>query len=134
VVHVRDVARGHLLAAERGEPGRRYILGHRNLSLAEIFGLLAELTGRRPPRFRVPYALAWVGAACCEGVSRVTGRPPAVTLTAVQMARKRMYFSVARAVTELGLPQTDVQEALADAVDWFAAHGYAPARRRVVRA
>jgi len=128
VVHVRDVARGHLLAAERGTPGRRYILGHRDLSLAEIFGLLAEITGRRPPRFRVPYAMAWLSAACCESVARVTGRPPAVPLTAVRMARKRMYFSPARAVRELGLPQTDVRSALADAVAWFEAHGYARAK------
>jgi dihydroflavonol-4-reductase len=128
VVHVRDVARGHLLAAERGAPGERYILGHRDLSLAEIFGILADITGRRPPRVRVPYAMAWLGAACCEGVSRVTGRPPAVPLTAVRMARKRMYFSPARAVRELGLPQTDVRSALADAVAWFEAHGYARAK------
>ncbi len=128
VVHVRDVARGHLLAAERGTPGRRYILGHRDLSLAEIFGLLAEITGRRPPRFRVPYAVAWLSAACCESVARVTGRPPAVPLTAVRMARKRMYFSPARAVRELGLPQTDVRSALAEAVAWFEAHGYARAK------
>jgi dihydroflavonol-4-reductase len=128
VVHVRDVARGHLLAAERGRAGERYILGHRDLSLADIFGLLAEITGRRPPRFRVPYAVAWLGAACCESVARVTGRPPAVPLTAVRMARKRMYFSPARAVRELGLPQTDVRTALADAVAWFEAHGYARGR------
>jgi dihydroflavonol-4-reductase len=128
VVHVRDVARGHLLAAERGAPGRRYILGHRDLSLAEIFGLLAGITGRRPPRFRVPYAMAWLSAACFESVARVTGRPPAVPLTAVRMARKRMYFSPARAVRELGLPQTDVRSALADAVAWFEAHGYARAK------
>jgi dihydroflavonol-4-reductase len=131
VVHVRDVARGHLLAAERGKSGQRYILGHRDLSLAEIFGMLAEITGRRPPRFRVPYALAWLGAACFEGVARLTGRPPAVPLTAVRMARKRMYFSSARAVRELGLPQTDVRVALADAVAWFEAHGYARGKRAV---
>jgi dihydroflavonol-4-reductase len=125
IVHVRDVARGHLLAAERGTPGERYILGHRDLSLADIFGILAEITGRRAPRFRVPYAVAWLGAACCETVARVTGRPPAVPLTAVRMARKRMYFSPARAVRELGLPQTDVRTALADAVAWFEVHGYA---------
>jgi dihydroflavonol-4-reductase len=132
VVHVRDVAVGHLLAAERGRPGERYILGHQDLALAEIFRLLAEITGGRPPRFRVPYALAWLGAACCEGLSRLTRRPPAVPLTAVRMARKRMYFSSAKAVRELGLPQTDVRVALADAVAWFAARGYARARRVAV--
>jgi dihydroflavonol-4-reductase len=125
VVHVRDVARGHLLAAQRGQPGERYILGHRNLPLTEVFQILAEITGRRPPRFRVPYAMAWCAAACSEGVARMTGRPPAVALTAVRMARKRRYFSPARAVRELGLPQTDVRAALADAVAWFRAHDYA---------
>jgi dihydroflavonol-4-reductase len=127
-VHVRDVARGHLLAAERGKPGERYILGHQNLALTELFGILAELTGRRPPRLHVPYAMAWLGAACFEGLSRVTRRPPAVPLAAVRMARKRKYFSAARAVRELGLPQTDVREALADAVAWFNTHGYAERR------
>jgi dihydroflavonol-4-reductase len=132
VVHVRDVARGHLLAAERGKPGERYILGHRDLALVDIFRLLAEITGGRAPRFRVPYALAWLGAACCEGVARITRRPPAVPLTAVRMARKRMYFSAAKAVRELGLPQTDVRIALADAVEWFAARGYARSKRAAV--
>ena len=123
-VHVRDVARGHLLAAERGKPGERYILGHRNMSLIELFGILGEITGRRPPRFRVPHAIAWLAAAGSETLARVTGRPPAIPLAAVRMARKRMYFSPARAVRELGLPQTDVRTALADAVSWFEAHGY----------
>jgi dihydroflavonol-4-reductase len=132
IVHVRDVARGHLLAAERGKPGERYILGHRDLALADIFRLLAEITGGRPPRFRVPYALAWLGAACFEGIAKLTRRPPAVPLTAVRMARKRMYFSPAKAVRELGLPQTDVRVALADAAAWFEAHGYARSKKAAV--
>jgi dihydroflavonol-4-reductase len=69
----------------------------------------------------VPYALAWCSAVACEGLSRVTGRPPAVPLTAVRMARKRMYFSPAKAVRDLGLPQTEPRTALADAVAWFRA-------------
>jgi len=127
IVHVRDVARGHVLAAERGRVGERYILGHArgNLSLTEIGRVLGELTGRPAPRLRVPYAVAWCGAACTEAVARLTGRPPAVPLTAVRMARKRMYFSPAKAVRELGLPQTDPRQALHDAVRWFAEHGYA---------
>jgi dihydroflavonol-4-reductase len=128
VVHVRDVARGHLLAAERGKLGERYILGHQNLRLTELFEMLAEATGRKAPRLRVPYAVAWLAAAGCEGLASVTRRPPAVSLTAVRMARKRMYFSPARAVRELGLAQTDVREALADAIAWFRAHGYAERR------
>ncbi|HXG03143.1 MAG TPA: hopanoid-associated sugar epimerase, partial [Candidatus Binatia bacterium] len=124
IVHVRDVARGHLLAAERGRVGERYILGHANLSLSEIFRRLAALTGRRAPRVRIPYALAWMAAAGFEGAARVRRCPPRVSLTAVRMARKRMYFSPAKAVRELGLPQTDVDEALRDAVQWFTESGY----------
>ena len=131
VVHVRDVARGHLLAAERGRVGERYVLGHENLSLAAILDVLADLTGRPAPRLRVPYAVAWCGAACLEGVARMTGRPPAVALTAVRMARKRMFFSPAKAVRELGLPQTGARAALAEAVSWFVEHGYAPAPPRL---
>jgi dihydroflavonol-4-reductase len=129
LVHVRDVARGHLLAAQRGRVGEKYILGHRNLALAEIFGLLAELTGRPAPRLRVPYPVAWLAAAGMETAARLTRGTPRVSLTAVRMARKRMFFSPAKAVRELGLPQTDVRQALADAVQWFLAHGYAPGRR-----
>jgi len=134
LVHVRDVARGHLLAAERGRVGEKYVLGHANLRLSEIFALLAEITGLPAPRARIPYAAAWLAAAGMEAVARITGRPPRASLTAVRMARKRMFFSAAKAVRELGLPQTDVREALHDAVQWFAEHRYAPvgARPRVV--
>ncbi|HEU5320875.1 MAG TPA: hopanoid-associated sugar epimerase [Methylomirabilota bacterium] len=125
IVHVRDVARGHLLAAERGRVGEKYILGHANLSLTEIFHVLAEVTGLRPPRFRIPYALAWLAAAGMESAARLGRGAPAVSLTAVRMARKRMYFSPGKAVRELGLPQTDPREALGEAVEWFARHGYA---------
>ena len=131
IAHVRDVARGHILAAERGRVGERYVLGHANLSLLEIFRALARLTGLPAPRFRVPYALAWLAAAGMEGVARLTGGAPAVPLTAVRMARKRMFFSADKAVRELGLPQTPAEQALGDAVEWFLAHGYAaPPRAR----
>jgi dihydroflavonol-4-reductase len=126
LVHVRDVARGHILAAERGRVGERYILGNENLSLLEIFRRLAGITGIPAPRLRVPYAAAWLAAVGMEGMSRLTGRPPRVPLTAVRMARKRMHFSAAKAVRELGMPQTPVLDALADAVRWFVEHGYAP--------
>jgi dihydroflavonol-4-reductase len=134
LVHVRDVARGHLLAAERGRVGEKYILGHANIPLSGIFRLLGELTGLRPPRLSIPYAVAWTVAACMEGAARVLGGPPRVSLTAVRMARKPMYFNPAKAVRELGLPQTDVREALGDAVRWFHEHGYValrPATRAV---
>jgi dihydroflavonol-4-reductase len=126
LVHVRDVARGHVLAAERGRIGEKYILGHENVSLDTIGALLAEITGVPPPRWHVPYGVAWGGALCMESVARLTGATPRVSLTAVRMARKRMYFSAAKAVRELGMPQTDIRIALGDAVEWFARHGYAP--------
>jgi dihydroflavonol-4-reductase len=119
------VARGHLLAAERGRIGEKYILGHANVSLMALFAMLAEITGRRAPRWRIPYPVAWLAAAGMEGAARLTRTAPRVSLTAVRMARKHMYFSPAKAVQELGLPQTDVRQALADAVSWFAEHGYA---------
>jgi dihydroflavonol-4-reductase len=128
VVHVRDVARGHVLAAERGRPGARYILGHENLTLLDIFRLLARITGLPAPRVRIPYAVAWLAAAGMETAAHITGQPPRVALTAVRMARKRMFFTAERAVRELGLPQTTAEQALADAVDWFRARGYAPGR------
>jgi dihydroflavonol-4-reductase len=129
VVHVRDVARGHLLAAERGRIGEKYILGHANMSLMDIFTMLAGITGLRPPRLRIPYAIAWLAAAGMECAACITRTAPRVPLTAVRMARKRMYFSPAKALRELGLPQTDVRHALDEAVRWFAEHGYVRLRQ-----
>ncbi len=126
LVHVRDVARGHILAAEKGRVGEKYILGRQNCSLTEIFDLLASLTGVPPPRRRVPYSLAWLGALAMEGAARLSGTPPRVSLTAVRMAKKHMYFSSEKAVRELGLPQTPVEQALRNAVEWFVAHSYVP--------
>lgn len=128
IVHVQDVARGHILAAQKGRVGERYILGQRNLSLLEIFRMLSTMTGVPAPRFRVPYAVAWLAAAAMEGAALVTRRPPPVPLTAVRMARKRMFFSADKAIRELGLPQTPAETALADAVSWFTDHGYVKAK------
>ncbi len=126
LVHVRDVARGHILAEDKGRVGEKYILGHRdgNLSLAAIGALIADVSGCRRPRVRVPYAVAWCAAACSEGFARLTGGVPKVPLDAVRMSRKRMYFSPAKAIRELGLPQTDPATAVRDAVEWFFQHGY----------
>ncbi len=136
LVHVKDVARGHILAAERGRIGEKYILGNRNLRLTEIFEVLGRIAGLSAPRVRIPYPIAWLAAVSMEGWARVAGGEPRVPLTAVRMARKRMYFDAAKAVRELGLPQTPVEEALRDAVEWFVARGYAavslPVRREVL--
>jgi dihydroflavonol-4-reductase len=133
IVHVQDVARGHLLAAARGRSGERYILGHAegNLGLRAIFQRLAPYSGVPAPRVRLPHGVALAIAAGSELVARVVGGEPLVAKTAVRMAAKRMFFDPSRAIHELGLPQTPVDQALRDAVDWFWAHGYALRRRRV---
>jgi dihydroflavonol-4-reductase len=131
IVHVRDVAEGHLLAAERGRVGERYILGNRNMTLAEIVAELAEIIGRPAPRLRLPYAVAWTAGALSTALSNwITHRPPAVALEAVRMARRRMFFDATKAVRELGLPQTPPRAAFEDAVAWFEEKGLIPESRR----
>lgn len=124
LIDVEDVALGHILAAEKGRPGERYILGHDNLSLREILLLLSEITGLRAPRFRVPYHLALGTAYFSEGLSRLTRRPPAVEVEAVQLGKKMMFFNAQKAIQEIGLPQTPARVALQKAVRWYLEHGY----------
>ena len=125
-VHVRDVAIGHILAAERGRIGERYILGHAegNWTMKQALDVLAELTTLRAPRFRAPYVLALGAAHMGEMVAKLTGRPPKAPLAGVRMAAYKMWFNPAKAIRELGLPQTAPRQALADAVAWFREHGY----------
>lgn len=126
VVDVEDVAIGHIMAAEKGRIGERYILGHTNLTLPELFQLLAEVSGRSAPRIRIPYGVAYLSACVSELVARtITHTPPFVTLAGVKLSRKRMFFDTSKAVRELGLPQTPAIEALRKAVQWFRTHGYA---------
>jgi dihydroflavonol-4-reductase len=124
VVHVDDVALGHLLAAHCGTIGRRYILGGENMTLAEILAEVARVTGRRPPMVRFPHLAALPLAAGAEAVARLTGREPFATVDGVKMARKKMFFSSARAVAELGYAPRPARYAIADAVAWFKANGY----------
>ena len=125
LIAVRDVAQGHLLAEARGRVGEKYILGHQNLTLAEIFTKLAACSGIRAPRWRLPYypvlGLAYINEFWSTWITR---RPPVVPLTAVKMARKIMFFESQKAVRELGLPQTPVEEALREAVEWFRRNNY----------
>jgi dihydroflavonol-4-reductase len=124
VVDVRDVAAGHLLAAERGRVGGRYILGGENVTLREFLARLAAVSGRRAPRLRLPYAPVFALAGLNEALSRVTGREPRMTRDTLRMSRHAMFYSPARAVRELGLPQTPIEAALRDAAAWFTANGY----------
>lgn len=125
LVDVRDVAEGHLAAAERGCVGERYILGNRNMTLREILETLARLTGLPAPAVRLPHWIPLAAAAVTTGVARVTGRPPRVSLESVRMSTHRMFFDAKKAVRELGLPQTPVEDALSRAVSWFRERGYA---------
>src|SRR5262249_4084588 len=124
IVHVDDVAAGHLAAAEPGRTGQRYILGGDDMPLAQILTEVGQAAGTRPPRMRVPYSVAYPAAIGAELVARLTGREPFITRDGVRMARKKMYFSSAKAVSELGYAPRTAREAIADAVGWFRANGY----------
>jgi dihydroflavonol-4-reductase len=125
VVHVADVAAGHLLAFERGRIGERYILGGENLAFAEILGAIARLRGRPPPRLRLPHGLVLPIAHAAEAWARLTGgAEPFVTVDGLRMSKKRMFFTSAKAETVLGYRAHPAEAALADAVAWFREAGY----------
>jgi dihydroflavonol-4-reductase len=125
-VHVRDVAAGHILAAEKGRFGQRYILGNAegNWTLREVFRVLEQISGLRGPGIRIPYFVALAAAHVDETISRFSGKPPKAPLGGVRMAKYKMFFSPTKAIRELGLPQTPPQQALSDAVEWFRQNGY----------
>jgi len=125
LIDVRDVAAGMVRALERGRSGRRYLLGHENLSIREVFAILARLTGLPEPRWRVPYGIALAAAYVSEFVADVvTHRMPAATVTGVKLTRRRMHFDPRRSLAELGLQPRPVAESLTDAVRWFRAVGW----------
>jgi len=126
LVDVHDVAEGHLLAAEKGRPGERYILGNRNMTLLEILEMLAGIAGRPAPRLRLPHWLPLTLAAVDTFVAKLLGREPRVSLESVRLSRHKMFFDAGKAVRELGLPQTPVEEPLRRAVAWYRENGYAP--------
>ena len=119
-----DTARGHLLAAERGRQGERYILGGENLTLQQILGRLATITGYPAPRVRIPYAVAYGAAVVSTAWASVTGREPRAPIEGVRMAKKKMWVSTDKATRELGFTAGPVDEALRSAVDWYRANGY----------
>lgn len=127
IIDVQDCARGHILAAQKGRRGERYILGHENLSIAEIFRLLSELSGIPEPRFKVPRAVGLMTGFFSELKSRATGRAPNVPLAGVRMALKPMFYDNRKAREELGLPTRPVRETLRRAAAWFIEHEYVEA-------
>ena len=126
IVHVDDVAAGHLLAEERGTIGERYILGGEDLTLAEILKRVALLTGRKPPTIRLPIAAIWPIAIGAEAWARATDKSPLVTRDELSMAKKKMFFSSAKAKRALSYRARPAQEALADAVAYFRQRGMCP--------
>lgn len=126
LVHVDDVAAGHLLAEAKGAVGERYILGGENLSLAEILGRIARIAGRKPPRLALPIAALWPVALVAEAAGRISGREPFVTLDGLRMARHKMYFSSDKAKRALGYRPRPAEQGLADAVHWFREAGMCP--------
>jgi dihydroflavonol-4-reductase len=124
LIHVDDVADGHLAALDRGRIGERYILGGQNVHLSQMLGTIATLLGRRPPRIKMPRAPIVPLALAAETLARFTGREPLVTMDALRMSKYQMFFTAAKAERELGLTARPFTQALADAIGWFRGAGY----------
>jgi dihydroflavonol-4-reductase len=124
VVPVEDVAAGHLLAAEKGRIGERYILGARNMTLKQILDALAQITGRPAPRVKMPHAVALAAGYADQWISRLTGREPQIPVEGVKMSRHRMFVKSDKAERELGYKPSSVEAALERAVRWYQDHGY----------
>ena len=128
LVDVAEVARMHVVALERGTPGDRYILGGENLTLKQILDRMSSITGLPSPTMKVPHAVAMAFAFFDENFTgKLRGREPRATVEAVRMGKKTMFASSAKAERELGFRVLPVYQALRSAIDWFIAHGYAPA-------
>lgn len=128
IVHVNDVARGHVLAYESGQSGRRYVLGGDDMTLQRLLTVVAECAGRVPPRVRLSRHMVWPVACAVEAWARLTrsSGEPLITRDGLRMARYQMYFSSARAISELGYQPGDARQALADAVTWFSDRRFSP--------
>ncbi|MBY0427658.1 MAG: NAD-dependent epimerase/dehydratase family protein [Alphaproteobacteria bacterium] len=124
IAHVDDVAHGHLLAFQKGTVGQRYILGGENLSLEQILGMIAKEAGFKPPRIKLPRTLLFPVAMAMEGIGMVTGIEPMLTVDALRMAAKKMYFTSKKAEVQLGYTHRPASEAIRDATLWFKSNGY----------
>ena len=124
LVHVDDVAQGHLAALDRGKIGERYILGGQNVQLSEMLTVIANLIGRRPPRVRLPRSAIVPLALAAETIARFTGREPFVTMDALRMSKYRMFFTAAKAERDLGFTARPFTDALTDAIRWFRDAGH----------
>jgi hopanoid-associated sugar epimerase len=123
-IDVRDVAKGHLLALEKGKSGDRYILGHQNLTLKQLLEQLSQITNLPAPQTSIPAWIPLTVAWIDEKILAPLGKTPTVPIDGVRMAQQPMYYDASKAIRELGLPQSPLNVALKDAVDWFIAQGY----------
>jgi len=128
-VPVEDCARGHLLAAERGRVGERYILGGRNLTLKQMLDILSSISGRPAPKWKFPHVLAYAAGYVDTAVSWVRGREPQIPLDGVRMARHKMFVDASKAERELGFVSGPIEAALERAVAWYETNGYAATGR-----
>lgn len=126
VVHVDDVAQGHLLAHDKGVVGERYVLGGENLTLAQILAQICAIVGRKAPTVQLPRLPLFPIAVVAEAWGRLTGHEPMLTVDSLKMAAKYMHYSSARAARELGYSARPAQQAFADAIDWYRAQGILP--------
>jgi dihydroflavonol-4-reductase len=128
LVHVDDVAEGHLAALKHGIAGESYILGGKNVRLQDMLAEIAKQAGRRPPTLKLPAAAVYPFAAMSEGLAWITGKPPFATRDGLRMAREYMFFDDSKARKSLGYTSRPYEEAVADAIAWFRNAGTLPAR------
>lgn len=130
-IRVEDVAEGHILAAEKGFTGNRYILGNENLKLSMVLKMLQEVTGKKMPDSKIPYSMAIMTAQVSEFISdNVTRKSPKASIEGVRLAGANLIFDCNKAVTELGLPQSPIKKALLDTTKWLKENGYIKKKRR----
>lgn len=124
LIDVEDVARGHILAAKKGRVGERYLFGNRNITVHDYLRLIAEIAGVKPPTLKLPYPIALALGHLFELEASLTKKPPMVTASEVRIGRMTEWYDCSKAVNELGLPQTPIEETIQKALDWFRSNGY----------
>lgn len=124
IIDVEDVARGHILAAKKGRVGERYLFGNKNMTVSSYFNLIADVAGVKPPSIKIPYHLALLLGHVFELGASITKKPPVVTASEVRIGRMTEWYDCAKAVNELGLPQTPIDVTIKKALNWFGENGY----------
>jgi dihydroflavonol-4-reductase len=124
IADVEDIGKGHVLAEQKGQLGERYILGNQNVTIKEYVDMIAKIGGVPAPKFKMPYGALLCLGYVFQGISKITGKEPQTTASAVKVGSKYMYYDCSKAVNELGLSQTPVEETIGKAINWFRENGY----------